>query len=213
MLKVTHRSTAIPPRLLSSSQGWGSETAHILSYPSCSHPAFSGGWGQPPPPTPVSFPFWVPPGHRGPLPFRTTPESTGLPASNNDDAAESASRSYINKKGVATNDGASSFSGGPHKLPHRACTQELLPNYQLGADRRRGAALPPPQPLPRPSCAPAHLRLRPRHLSGYRFLPCRDAARLPLPPSLRFLLPAPASTSSPPEGRPPPPASAGHPCL
>lgn len=110
---------------------------------------------------------------------------------------------------------ASSFSGGPHELSNRACPQELLPNYQLGPDGRRGASCPPhPTSSPSPSCAPAHLHLCLRHLSGCRSLPCPDVARLLLPPALRFLPPAPASISSPPEGHPPPPpSSAGHPCL
>lgn len=59
------------------------------------------------------------------------------------------------QEGVATNNQAPSFSGGPHELSHRACPQELLPYYQLGPDGRRGASCPPhPTSNPRPSCTP-----------------------------------------------------------
>lgn len=98
-----------------------------------------------------------------------------------------------------------------HNAPARRSCCPVI-KLELTADRW-GASLPTPQP--RPSCASAYLHLCLRHLSGCPSLPCPDVVRLLPPPELRFLLPAPVSTSSPPEGHPPPPppASAGHPCL
>lgn len=158
------------------------------------------------------------------LPLPGAPQDTGLPpplfnqlqspwvSQPVTTRGESASPRYINKKGVAANHGASSFSEGPRELSRRARPQELLPGYQVGPDGGEMGSVPAHPPAASLS-APGHLHLCLRHLSGCRSLPCPDVVRLLPPPALRFLLPAPASTSSPPEGHPPPPASASHPCL
>lgn len=112
-----------------------------------------------------------------PSPFWLTIEPKGLPArcDDNDDVVvgESASRCNINKKGVATNNQASSFSGGPQEPSHRACPQELLPNYQLGPGGRRGASQLTPPHLEPPSL------LRPPLTYTSAFATCLGAGLFP----------------------------------
>lgn len=92
---------------------------------------------QPPPPSPSGAPQDT----EFPPPLFNQQQSPGvsqLAATQ----GKSASPCYTNKKGVATNNGASSFSGDPQKLSQRTRPQELLPSYQVGADGGQMGSIP-----------------------------------------------------------------------
>lgn len=92
---------------------------------------------QPPPPSPSGAPQDT----EFPPPLFNQQQSPGVsqPAATQ---GKSASPCYTNKKGVATNNGASSFSGDPQKLSQRTRPQELLPSYQVGADGGQMGSIP-----------------------------------------------------------------------
>lgn len=154
---------------------------------------------QPPPPSPSGAPQDT----ELPPPLFNQQRSPGVsqPAATR---GKSASPRYINKKGVATNNGASSFSGDPHRLSQGTRPQELLPSYQVGPDGGQMGSIPahPPAatvlrpclltPLPSPPVWVPVSSLPRRGASS----PSSCAALPPSSPSLNLFSSGGASSSS-----------------